>query len=82
MIQTIITPLKKNIDISVAIPDDYVGKQIHVLIYKDEEVKNATTVSTPKKKPSDFFCTMTKEEGEKMQEYVTKSRQEWERNIN
>jgi hypothetical protein len=81
MIQTIITPLKKNIDISVAIPDDYVGKQIHVLIYKDEEVKNATTVSTPKKKPSDFFGTMTREEGEKMKEYVTKSRQEWERNI-
>jgi len=58
-----------------------VGKQIHVLIYKDEEVKNATTVSTPKKKPSDFFGTMTREEGEKMKEYVTKSRQEWERNI-
>lgn len=73
--------MKKNIDISVAIPDDYVGKQIHVLIYKDEEVKNATTVSTPKKKPSDFFGTMTREEGEKMKEYVTKSRQEWERNI-
>ncbi len=33
------------------------------------------------KKPSDFFGTLSKENGEKMQAYVTESRNEWERNI-
>jgi hypothetical protein len=34
-----------------------------------------------KKKPSDFFGTLIKEDAEKMQAYVTQSRNEWERNI-
>ena len=80
MIQTTITPDKSNLDISVQIPDDYVGKPVHVLIYKEDEVKSAKA-SVSKKKPSDFFGTLSKEEGEKMQEYVIKSRNEWERDI-
>ena len=32
-----------------------------------------------KKKPSDFFGTLNIEEGEKMQQYLTQSRNEWER---
>ncbi|WP_435357244.1 hypothetical protein [Emticicia sp. SJ17W-69] len=35
----------------------------------------------PKVKPSDFFGTLSKEDGEKMQKYVTQSRNEWERAI-
>lgn len=44
------------------------------------EVRTNTDVDT-KKKPSDFFGTMSQEEGEKMQEYITQSRNEWDRNI-
>ena len=33
-----------------------------------------------KKKPSDFFGTLNIEEGEKMQQYIIESRNEWERN--
>ena len=33
-----------------------------------------------KTKPSDFFGTLTIEDGEKMHSYITKSRNEWERN--
>lgn len=31
-------------------------------------------------KPSDFFGTLSKEDGESMQAHITKSRNEWERN--
>ena len=34
-----------------------------------------------KKKPSDFFGTLSKEEGEKFHTYITKAREEWGRNI-
>jgi hypothetical protein len=44
------------------------------------EVKTNTEVSN-KKKPSDFFGTMSEEVGEKMQTYITQSRNEWDRNI-
>jgi hypothetical protein len=81
MIQTVITSKESNLDISVQLPDDYVGKPLHVLIYKEDEVKNATSSVTSKKKPSDFFGTLSVEEGNKFEEYVTKSRREWDRDF-
>ena len=80
MIQTTVTPEKANFDMAVSLPVDYVGKQVHVLFYIDEEVKNTTASILPTKKPSDFFGTLSLEEGEKMQAYINQSRNEWERN--
>lgn len=82
MIQTIITPDKTTFDMPVSLPDDYVGKEVHVLFYiDDEEVKTKNVSVLPKKKPSDFFGTLSNEDGKKMHEYITQSRNEWERNF-
>jgi len=81
MVQTIVTPKKANLDMSVLLPDEYVGKQVHVLFYTDDEVNNTTASVASKKKPSDYFGTLSEEEGEKLQEYITQSRNEWERDI-
>ena len=81
MIQTIVTPQKANFDMAVSLPVDYVGKEVHVLFYIDEEVKETTVSILPTKKPSDFFGTLSMEEGEKMQMYIDQSRNEWERNF-
>ena len=59
MVQTVVTPQKTNFDMSVSLPSDYVGKEVHVLFYIDEEVKKTTASVLPKKKPSDFFGTLT-----------------------
>ncbi len=50
-----------------------IHKDINLMI----EEKQA---KTSKSRPADFFGTLTEEDGEKMQAYVTKSRDEWERN--
>ncbi|WP_299284635.1 hypothetical protein [uncultured Mucilaginibacter sp.] len=81
MIQTIVTPDKPNFDMTVSLPVDYVGKQVHVLFYINEEVKKTTVSILPQKKPSNFFGTLSLEEGEKMQAYINQSRNEWERNF-
>lgn len=81
MIQTIVTPQKANFDMMVSLPVDYVGKEVHVLFYIDEEVKETKASILPTKKPSDFFSTLSLEEGEKMQKYINQSRNEWERNL-
>ncbi len=44
MIQTIVTPAHKQFDMSVLLPNNYVGKQVHVLFYIDDEVKNTTPI--------------------------------------
>ncbi len=57
MIQTVITPDKTIFDMTVSLPEAYVGKEVHVLFYLDDEVKQTTNSVLPKKKPSDFFGT-------------------------
>lgn len=79
MIRAIITP--QNTDLHISIPQNYVGKKIEVLLYTMEEVEPAQPVVRSEKKPSDFFGTLSREEGEKMQTYITKSRNEWERDF-
>jgi hypothetical protein len=80
MIQTTVCPNKENFDMQVSLPADYIGKEVHVLFYVDEEVKQTTASVLPGRKPSDFFGTLNTEDGEKLQAYITQSRNEWERN--
>jgi hypothetical protein len=81
MIQTIVKPLKTNFDMSVSLPIDYVGKEVHVLFFIDDEVEKTTVSVLHNKKPSDFFGTLSIEDGEKMQEEIAKSRNEWNRDF-
>jgi len=81
MVQTIVTPKKTNFDMSVSLPIDYVGKEVHVLFYIDEEVRKTPASVHTSKKPSDFFGTLSKEDGEKMQAYLSQSRNEWDRSF-
>ncbi len=81
MVQTIVTPQKTNLDLSVLLPDNYVGKQVHVLFYTDDEMRNTIAAVGPKKKPSDYIGKLSLEEGEKLQQSIIESRNEWERII-
>ena len=76
MIKTVIVPKENTVHLSI--PSKYIGKEIEVLLYaKDEVVETTTSV----KKPSDFFGTLSEEEGEKFHSYLKQARQEWERDI-
>ncbi len=65
----------------MAIPDEYIGKPLHVYIYSEDEIAKLPVPQIKKKRPSEYFGTLSKEEGERMQIYVDESRKEWERNI-
>ena len=77
MLKTLIIPQESTY--SLPIPAHYVGKSIEVLIYPIDELVESKEPN--RKKPSDFFGTLSIAEGEKFQEYVNKSRLEWDRNI-
>ena len=77
MLKTLIVPQESTFPLTI--PVHYIGKKVEVLLYSiDELVENKEKT---KKKPSDFFGTLSISEGEKFQEYVTNSRLEWDRNI-
>jgi hypothetical protein len=77
MIRTVITPQQQNI--SIQVPQNYIGKQIEVLLYAvDELVEDKTTGPSNAAKYKGLF---SKEEGEKFNQYLNQARSEWERNI-
>lgn len=79
MIRTIITPEQQ--DISIHIPEDYVGKQVEVLLYATDELKEPK--DTDKKKPSEFRGTLnlSQDQYNDFQTYLKNVRNEWERDI-
>lgn len=79
MIRTIIIPEKQ--DVSLHIPEDYVGKQIEVLLYAVDELNEQK--ETSKTKPSDFRGTLklTAEQYENLQTHLKDIRSEWDRDI-
>ncbi len=60
----------------VSFPKDYIGKQVHVLFYVEEEVKKNIPETVAKNKPSDFFGILTQDEGEKFNQHIQQIRNE------
>ena len=82
MIQTTVKTEVNGKDVRIPIPAEYAGKELHILVYSDEEIdhvaeKAQKTLSTA----SSYFGTLSKEVGEKLQEDVRKSREQWERDF-
>jgi hypothetical protein len=75
MVRTVITP--ENTDVHLSIPSNYVGRKIEVMYYPVDELVEDHAIA-PKTMAS-FKGLLTEEEGNKLQEYVKKSRQEWDR---
>ena len=76
MIRTTVIPT--DTDIHLSIPEDYVGKEIEVMYYALDELKQT---KVPVKKMADFRQMLTAEEADNLQDYVKKSREEWKRNF-
>jgi hypothetical protein len=64
MIKTHLTPKEQNI--SITVPQDYVGKEIEVLVYAVDELKEKDTVVLPKQKLSELAGALSKETTQKM----------------
>ena len=79
MIRTIITPEKQ--DISIHIHEDYIGKQVEVLLYATDELKESK--DTDRKKPSEFRGTLnlSQDQYNDIQSHLKNVRDEWERDM-
>lgn len=74
MILQVITPKSITIDLSVNIPQNYVGKEVHCLFYIKEEIDNTEEISDKKKKPSDFLGILNEKEAKKFEAHIKKIR--------
>jgi hypothetical protein len=81
MIRTVVVP--QNNQLFVAIPNSYIGKEVEVFLYAKEELTEEPVEVKPLEKVSmaRFRGMLSAEETDQLQDYVTKSRLEWERDI-
>lgn len=77
MIRTSITPDKA--DIVLAIPAEYIGKKLEVLLYAVEEVTEAPV--TPAPTMAQFWGILSKETADDILQRAAESRNEWDRNF-
>lgn len=76
MVRTLVTPKEQNI--SILVPQNYIGKQVEVLVYAVDELEVEEVKPKNLAKYKNIF---SKEEGAKFNEYVNQARKEWERDI-
>lgn len=80
MVRTVLTP--DDINLKILIPKKYVGRKIEVIYYPvDEVVEENNDVAKSPKTMAAFKGLLSEKEADELQEYVAKSRKEWERDI-
>ncbi|HCN82488.1 MAG TPA: hypothetical protein DIT07_02550 [Sphingobacteriaceae bacterium] len=78
MIRTVLIP--NNTDVHLSIPDNYVGRKIEVMCYPLDELVEESEYTPPKSMAS-FRGVLSSAEADQLQEYVKKSREEWDRDF-
>lgn len=78
MVRTLVTPQQQNI--SILVPQNYVGRQIEVLLYAVDELEKEEKKTVPNN-AAKFKGIFTKEEGEKFNDYIKQARNEWDRDF-
>jgi uncharacterized protein (UPF0335 family) len=71
MVRTLVTPKEQNI--SIHVPQNYVGKQIEVLLYAIEELEGE---KVEVKNSAKFKNIFSEEEGAKFNEHIKQARRE------
>lgn len=75
MIRTFVTPTQKTQKISFDFPDDYLGTEIEIILFKKQE---GLVAQDPQMKMSDFWNTISDESAKILHQNVTNTRNEWE----
>lgn len=78
MIRTYLTPTTNNVNVSLDIPDEYLGEELELLVFKKKE---GLMKEKPKETMADFWGVISNETAKKIHHNVEKMRNEWERDI-
>lgn len=76
MIRTFITPTQSNYSVTLEFPEDYLGQELELIVFKKQEGLVAEKKPTPIKLSDKYRGIFTKEDGEKFNEYITNVRNE------
>ena len=75
MIRTFVTPTQKNQKIEFDFPEDYLGNEIEIILFKKQE---GLVTQEPEMTMADFWNTISDESAKILHQNVTNMRNEWE----
>lgn len=78
MIHTFITPTQSNYSVTLEIPEDYLGQELELIIFKKQEGLVAEKKETPIKLSEKYRGVFTKEDAKSFNEHTQQMRKEWD----
>lgn len=77
MIRTFITPTKSNFNLTLEFPDDYLGQELELIVFKKQEGLVIEKETTQKKLSEKYRDVFTKEDAKSFNDHSQQMRKEW-----
>lgn len=78
MIRTFITPTKSNYTVALELPEDYLGQELELIVFKKHEGLVAEKKVTPQKLSDKYRGVFSKEDAKSFNEHTQQMREEWD----
>ena len=78
MIRTFITPTQSNYNVALILPDEYLGEELEVIVFKKKEGLVFEKTLNPIKLSDKYRGFFTTEDAKSFNEHTQQMRKEWE----
>ncbi len=78
MIRTFVTPNKSNFNFTLDLPQDYLGQELELIVFKKQE---GLIIDKPKSRMSDFIGVISENDYKDLKINIEESRKEWSRDF-
>jgi hypothetical protein len=78
MIRTFITPMQSNFTVALEFPDEYLGEELELIVFKKEEGLIAEKKSQTTKLSDKYKGAFTKEDAKSFDTHTKQMRKEWD----
>ncbi len=78
MIRTFVTPNKSNFNFTLDLPQDYLGQELELIVFKKQE---GLIIDKPKSRMSDFIGIISENDYKDLKINIEESRKEWSRDF-
>jgi hypothetical protein len=78
MIRTFITPTQSNYNVALEIPEDYLGEELELIVFKKQEGLVPEKKLNPIKLSDKYRDVFSKEDAKSFNEHTQQMRKEWD----
>jgi hypothetical protein len=78
MIRTFITPTQSNCNVTLVLPEDYLGEELEVIVFKKLEGLVSEKKLNPVKLSDKYRGVFSKEDAKSFNEHTQQMRKEWD----